>query len=221
MERVRPRAALEPQVMAGQPAIQPRPGAARRPPLFVWLGAALFGLTNAAGGHGCEFLVARLEVRPEGVELAITADFIGNPLLADATAAKAALRQSLQVRLDGRLQPLEKLAPLQFREDAGWDPEAPAAFAPPADAPAHPLLTAVWRWRPDRRQLAFGVPDGHLHDVLLWTRDPALPGRQTKWMLLIEGEDTPAIAWATPTPLWPWGLTLPALGLLWWWRRRG
>lgn len=142
-----------------------------------------------AFGHACEFLVAKLEIKEGIVQLEITADYGGNPMLADEDAARDAIKRILQVSE----RPLEDFAPLVFERRQQWDPATPASFSPPPDGQAHELLTAVWRWKPTAREIVFGVPDGSPNDVLLWTTADHLPGRQVQWMLLIEGEKTPAI----------------------------
>jgi hypothetical protein len=157
--------------------------------LAMFAGGAVLGPLPALG-HGCEFLLARVEAREGWVRLEITADPVGNPLLADEAAAVAALRGSLQVRTGAGLRPLAELAPVRVETRDRWDPEAPSFQSPPAADEPHRLLTAVWEWRPPAEEVAFAVPRGNLHDVLLWR--PAR-GEPALWRLLIEGETGPAI----------------------------
>jgi len=169
-----------------------------------------------AFGHACEFLVARLEVKTGAVALEITADYGANPLIADEDAARAAVKRILQVRANGQPRSLEDLAPMRLERRTQWDAEAPASFSPPPDDQEHQLLTATWRWQPDGTEIAFAVPKGSHHDVLLWTRDEHLPGRQAKWMLLIEGESTPVIPIQhNGSGWWYAGLLLPLLIIAW------
>lgn len=144
-------------------------------------------------GHACEFLVAKLEVKPDRVTLEITADYGGNPMIPDEATAQEAVRNILQVHLGGQVRRLEDLEPLKFEKRSQWDPEAPASFAPAPDGQGHLLLTGIWTWRPHTGRIALAVPDNNPHDVLLWTQDDKLPGKDAKWMLLIEGEKTPEI----------------------------
>ena len=146
-----------------------------------------------AFGHACEFLVAKVEITRDLVILEITADYGGNPMIADEEAARVALKNILQIHAGGQTHALETLAPLNFEHRQQWDPATPANFSPPPDGQTHQLLTAVWRWKPKAREIAFGVPDGSPNDVLLWTTAGQLPGKDVQWMLLIEGESTPAI----------------------------
>ncbi|MDZ4289865.1 MAG: hypothetical protein U0984_18010, partial [Prosthecobacter sp.] len=146
-----------------------------------------------ASGHACEFLVAKMQISEGVVQLEITADYGGNPMIPDEDTARAAVQKILQVHQGGQPKSLEDLAPLAFERRQQWDPATPASFSPAPDGQAHELLTAVWRWQPKTHEVAFGVPDGSPNDVLLWTTAEHLPGKQVQWMLLIEGEKTPMI----------------------------
>jgi hypothetical protein len=188
--------------------------------LFILAGGAVMAPLFAFG-HACEFLVARLELNGDALHLEITADYGGNPLIADEAAAREALQKILQVRSRGQGRTLEELAPLKFERRAEWDPLAPTAFAPAPDGQPHQLLTALWQWRADVGELSLAVPKGNLHDVLLWTRDEHLPGKQAQWMMLIEGENTPPIFIPRSSP-WKWlgGSAFVMAGLgLWFWRK--
>lgn len=156
----------------------------------ILAGGAVLGPLPALG-HGCEFLLARVDAREGGVRVEITADPAGNPLLADEAAALAAVRSSLQVRMQDGLRPLADLAPVRVETRDRWDPEAPSFQSPPATDASHRLLTAVWEWRTPAEQVVFAVPRGNLHDVLLWRPAGHAPAQ---WRLLIEGESGPAIA---------------------------
>ena len=157
--------------------------------LTILAGGAVLGPLPALG-HGCEFLLARVEAVEGRVRLEITADPVGNPLLADEAAAVAAVRGSLQVRTEAGLRPLAELAPVRVEMRDRWDPEAPSFQSPPMEGEPHRLLTAVWEWRTPAEQVVFAVPRGNLHDVLLWR-----PARDepAQWRLLIEGESGPVI----------------------------
>lgn len=208
MECLWSRAALE-QEMSRRPLI-----------LFILSGGAVMAPLFAFG-HACEFLVARLEVKGDALQLEITADYGGNPLITDEAAASEAVRKILQVRSKGQGRTLEELAPLKIERRTDWDPQAPTTFSPAPDGQPHQLLTALWQWRADADELTLAVPEGSLHDVLLWTRDEHLPGKQAKWMMLIEGESTPQISIQRPAS-WKWWLpmTFMLVGIgLWLWRK--
>lgn len=163
--------------------------------VFVILFSPLFVF-----GHACEFLVVRLETKPDRVVLEITADYGGNPLIPDETTAREAVKNILQVHLGGQVRRLEDLEPLKFEKRSQWDPDAPAAFSPAPDGQEHQLLTGIWSWPPHTDFISLGVPRKNLHDVLLWTRDEKLPGKDARWMLLIEGDKTPEIRLKPETP---------------------
>lgn len=172
-----------------------------------------------AFGHACEFLVARLETKPDLVTLEITADYGGNPLIVDEAAAREAVRSIFKVHSGGQVKGLEELSPLRMESRSQWDPATPASLAPPPDGQTHLLITGVWNWKPDADFMALAVPKKNLHDVLLWTRGEKLPGKDARWMLLIEGDKTPDIRVKPETLgprfsswLWFW-LPVPALGL--------
>jgi len=180
-----------------------------------------------AFGHACEFLVAKLEVKDGVVQLEITADYGANPMLADEAAANEAVQRILQLRVKDQTEPLQELAPLIFEHRKQWDPATPASFSPPPDGQEHQLLTGIWRWQPEAKEIALSVPKGCPNDVLLWTTAEHLPGKQVQWMLLIEGESTPVIhmpqSGVSRKPWWlPIGVlvALSLIGWLWLIKRR-
>lgn len=154
-------------------------------------------------GHGVEFLSARLTLLPQAeVLLEVTADYGSNPMLTDEAAARAALADPIRLRQNDTLVPLASLAPSQISENDDWEQFAPASYLPPdTSTEAHQLLTAAWRWRSDTPEIIFEMPKGKLHDVLLWTRDASNPEALPKWMLLLGGDRSKAIAVAWP-PWW-------------------
>ena len=180
----------------------------RRPIITLLAGGAVLA-PLLAFGHACEFLAAGLQVTPAGeVELQITADYGGNPMIADEEAARAAVLSILRVEHGGRTSALGDVAPLRIERRSQWDPATPASFSPPPDGQEHQLITATWRWRPDAPEIRFKVPDGSHHDVLLWRReaDPQ-PGAETKWTLMIAGDQSPVIVMPqkNPGPAMLWG----------------
>jgi hypothetical protein len=144
-------------------------------------------------GHGVEFISARLRIVDEAVELRLTADYGGNPMLADESAARAVLPEVLQVEHDGRCLRLSELAPLQMERSSQWDEALPVSLSPAPDGLAHQLLVGIWRWQADAaiKELRFVVPNTSIYDVLLWKQEA---GEEVKTMLLIAGDRTPAIS---------------------------
>lgn len=155
-----------------------------------------------AFGHGAEFLSAKLTLLPDAeVLLEITADYGGNPLIADEVAAKAALLDPIRLQRDETLVPLAQLADASISQHDNWAEFAPASYLPSdTEAQSHALITAAWRWQSDAPEIVFEMPEGKLHDVLLWTRDETNPAAPPKWMLLLAGDKSKAI----PVHWAPW-----------------
>lgn len=168
-----------------------------------------------AFGHGVEFLSARLTLLPEAeVLLEVTADYGSNPMLTDEAAARAALVDPVRLRQDDVLVPLATLSASVVSENDDWEQYAPASYLPPdTSTETHQLLTAAWRWRSETPEIVFEMPKGKLHDVLLWTRDARNPDAPPKWMLLLGGDRSKAIAVVWP-PWWQRWPTVMASSVL-------
>lgn len=173
---------------------------------FVILGSPLSAL-----GHGAEFLSARLTLLPDAeVLLEITADYGGNPLIPDEATAREALNDPVRLAADHGIVPLSEVAAPSISQHENWAEFAPAAYLPAgADDQPHQLITAAWHWRSETPEIVFEMPKGKMHDVLLWTRDETNPAAPPKWMLLLAGDKSKAIAvhWT------PWWHRWPAAGL--------
>lgn len=156
-----------------------------------------------ACGHGAEFLSAKLTLLPDAeVLLEITADYGGNPLIADEAAAKEALMDPIRLRRDEKLVPLAQVAAASISQHNNWAEFAPASYLPSdTEAQPHTLITAAWRWRSETPEIVFEMPRGKMHDVLLWTRDETNPDAPPKWMLLLAGDQSKATAVHWP-PWW-------------------
>jgi hypothetical protein len=154
-------------------------------------------------GHGAEFLSAKLTLLPEAeVLLEITADYGGNPLIADEAVAKEALMDPVRLMRGESLVPLAELSAASITQHDNWAEFAPASYLPSdAETQAHTLITAAWRWRSSEPEIVFEMPKGKLHDVLLWTRDQTNPDAPPKWMLLLAGDRSKAISIHWP-PWW-------------------
>ena len=147
-------------------------------------------------GHGAEFLSAKLTLLPEAeVLLEVTADYGGNPLIADEAAAKEALIDPIRLRRDETLVPLAELSAASVTQHDNWAEFAPASYLPSdAETQPHTLITAAWRWRSSEPEIVFEMPKGKMHDVLLWTRDQTNPDAPPKWMPLLSGDRSKAIS---------------------------
>jgi hypothetical protein len=154
-------------------------------------------------GHGAEFLSAKLTLLPEAeVLLEVTADYGGNPLIADEAAATEALIDPIKLRLGEALVPLAELSAASITQHDKWAEFAPASYLPSeTEAQPHTLITAAWRWRSSEPEIVFEMPKGKMHDVLLWTRDQTNPDAPPKWMLLLAGDRSKAISVHWP-PWW-------------------
>ena len=178
---------------------------------FVILAAPL-----CAFGHGAEFLSAKLTLLPDAeVLLEITADYGGNPLIADEAVAREALIDPVRLRHHETLVPLAELSAVNITQHDNWAEFAPAAYLPSdTEAQPHTLITAAWRWRSESPEIVFEMPKGKLHDVLLWTRDQTHPDAPPKWMLLLAGDQSKAIAVHWP-PWWRrWQTVMASSGLI-------
>ena len=186
-------------------------------PLRVWrsfvilISAFVILAPASAMGHGAEFLSAKLTLLPDAeVRLEVTADYGGNPLISDEAAAKEALLDPIQLRSGNTLVPLSKITPASVTKHDNWVEFAPASYLPSdTETQPHALITSAWRWRSALPEIVFEMPKGKLHDVLLWTHDENNPDAPPKWMLLLAGDRSKAIAvhW---TPWWRRWQTLMA-----------
>jgi len=147
-------------------------------------------------GHGAEFLSAKLTLLPDAeVLLEITADYGGNPLIADESIAREALNDPVRLKHHETLVSLAELAAVNITQHDNWAEFAPASYLPSdTEAKPHTLITAAWRWRSETPEIVFEMPKGKLHDVLLWTRDQTNPDVSPKWMLLLAGDRSKAIS---------------------------
>lgn len=166
-------------------------------------------------GHGAEFLSAKLTLLPDAeVLLEITADYGGNPLIADESTAREALSDPVRLKRHETLVPLAELAAVNITQHDNWAEFAPASYLPSdTEAQPHALITAAWRWRSETPEIVFEMPKGKLHDVLLWTRDQTNLDVSPKWMLLLAGDRSKAIPvhW---TPWWQRWQTLMVSSVL-------
>ena len=182
---------------------------------FVCIVLAPVGMS----AHGVEFLSARLTLLPDAeVLLEVTADYGSNPMLVDETSARAALADPIRLREGDALVPLAERATPHVAENDDWEEFAPAAYLPDdAEGQAHQLLTSAWRWRSTTPEIIFEMPKGKKHDVLLWTRDQSDAKAPPRWMLLLGGDRSKAIAVAWPPwwrRNWPTMMALGVFGLV-------
>jgi hypothetical protein len=180
MEQVGPRASLDAQIMRSRIVRSiTLMGGAIVAPLF-------------ASAHGTDFLQTKVSFSTLGnVRLEITANYGGNPMIADRDHATRILPDALQICLPSGPVPLAQLAPIRLEERTEFDPTSPLPTE--AVSTAHELLTACWEWRPDCDQIQFEVPQNSKHDVMLWVIDSEKPEGIPRWMMLLGGDVTPII----------------------------
>ena len=176
-------------------------------------------------GHGLEFITAKLTLLPEAtVQLEVTADYAGNPLVADEVAAREAIANPLHVRHGGDWVSLDALSRPKVTMHSDWASCAPPSLPPTPPEAEHALVTATWRWQHADEFVSFAVPKGNMHDVFLWQGEAGDPASGPKWMLLLAGDVTkelklkPRRGWMVPLGFGA-GLIIAA-GFFWWMRGR-
>lgn len=175
--------------------------------IFAAGGAVLAPL--CASGHGLEFLTAKLTLLPDAeVQLEVTADHAGNPLVQDEAAARAAVASPLHVKHGETWVSLNSLAKPSLNSHADWAGCAPPSLPPPPPDAQHALITATWRWQHMTDTVSFTVPKGNLHDVFLWQAETSGTPNAPRWMLLLAGDVTREMA-LMPRRRWLW----PAVGV--------
>jgi hypothetical protein len=156
-------------------------------PLFAFLFFLQLGFPSLSFAHGYDFLSARLDLLNGGslLELTITAEYGGNPMLPDIAKATQAMQEVLHIESRGQAHRLSDLAPLTLHQTTQQEGMLPPSIAHAEDGQDHQFLQAHWRWVPDASEVAFSVPKPSLHDVLLWR---LLPTGETQSMLLLSGD---------------------------------
>lgn len=198
---------------------------------FIAGGAIVLPLL--ASGHGSEFLEAKFFFDRSGTaHLEVTADYSGNPMIADEKEARAALDDILRVKIGDAEHKLADLAPVKLEPRDQPDPTSPMPRAPEFQSMKHELLTALWQWRPTGKTMQFVLPQGRQHSMVFWMKEENV--KEPRWVMLIAGDETPIIAvpdslavvyvWFEPVPLWVSALALfvlvVACFLLWHWCKR-
>jgi hypothetical protein len=155
--------------------------------------------------HSGQFLLAKVIVREPGrVQLEVTVDYGANPMVHTEEEASEALPGVLRVIQEGRPVALEELGPVRMEKRADLDPTCPlpdSASSSAADPENHQLLTAIWDWTTRARSLAFEVPKGVPHDVILWRVDGNSQQRAQSWFYLIAGDQTAPLSLPQPSML--------------------
>ena len=227
MEQVRPRSALEYEVTVVVRGLCPPTTRLRRCPRIAILAVLVTGLAlpaPSAFAHGNQFVCARVTIGDDGhVGLELTADYGDNPNIADADAAREVLREALRLQIGDDLVPLEKLGELRFSASDHYTDDSPVPSA--VEPGPHRLVLASWQARLPGQRLVFVAKERTPLDVVMWQAGEKPSPGQSRWMLLIAGERSPAFV-LTPAAAnipagWFAGLALlAALPLLIWSRLR-
>ena len=164
--------------------------------LFAWIFAPLF-----LGAHGTEFIMARMNLIEDQsmIELRLGIDYLGNPMIADEAAARAALQQALHVRHGEKTTRFTDLASITLESSSSWEDTMPDSLQPPDDGQPHQIMIGTWRWKADATEVAFTVAKGNRNDVLLWQQ--AGDG-EVKSSMLLGGDISPALILASPPASW-------------------
>jgi hypothetical protein len=175
----------------------------RGAPGFLWLALAMLAPARLLA-HGSEFILAKI-VTPGGgrLQLELSADYLGNPMLGTEEAARTALAKVLAVRVGDKVLPIDSLAPLTFQKRADFDPDAPIPRSPADGSEQHAVLAASWSWKPGAESVSFEVPKGVPHSVIAWKHELGQPAAEVRWAILIEGDRSPPVAIPRPVTS-PW-----------------
>jgi hypothetical protein len=193
--------------------------------LLAVLLTGLMGTGPRLFAHGNESLFARVSPGDGGaVTIELTADLGGNALIVDEADARRILSEALLVQLDGQQYPLAHFGTLTFEQRTHYSDDAPIASR--GDPTPHQLLTAVWHARLPGRSVSFATPMHTAFDVVLWNTAEDVPSGQSRWMLLICGEESRIVRLSSgPQSVLIWlsgcavAIVVMAGGLLASWRR--
>ncbi len=173
--------------------------------LAILSGAAIV-LPLSAWAHGSEFLTAKaLLLRDGGVQLEVTADYGDNPMIASEEEAKNAVTNALRWQCEGN-DAANSLGAPKLEKRTQPDPSSPLPVDPLSKDQAHSLLRAVWQLHPSAPSISFKVPEGSSQSVILWMQHEAQPNEKPRWVMLVSGDESPAISLTHPAPRnpFPW-----------------
>jgi hypothetical protein len=169
--------------------------------VLLTAGAAI-ALPLSVCGHGSEFLLAKVQLMKDASLLVeVTADYGENPMLSSEEEARAALKDTLNVRVGDQSHPLNEVVPVRFERRSQQDPSAPLPPDPLAEGKSHQLLTASWQWKPSADAIAFDIPKESTNTLIMWVMDEQQPTAKPKWQMLIAGDVSPPIT--LPRSPWP------------------
>lgn len=202
------------------------PGYLQRGVRKCWLLAFFWALVPASThGHGMQYLLAKLSLQPGSIRLEITADYSGNPLITDESAAREAIATMLQLHLGSEISRLAEVNRIRFHKTSTVDPTCPIEIPAPPAGSSHEFLTGSFDRAIPTESLQLSVPKGNPNDVVLWLATAGEPSTQPQKFYLIAGEETPVFTLPKRPPIpWPWlgAILLTSVAILLWKRpRRG
>lgn len=161
----------------------------------LFTAGAAIALPLSVVAHGSEFLLAKVEMMKDtSLLVEVTADYGENPMLSTEQEARDALKDTLNLRIGDQSLPLNSVVPVRFEKRTQQDPTAPLPSDPLAENKPHQLLTASWRWKPSEESIAFELPQGRPHTMIMWVADEKQPEAMPKWRMLIGGDVSPPIS---------------------------
>lgn len=149
--------------------------------------------------HASEFLFAKVTLLQDGdCELTLTADYADNPMIPSEAEARRIITDLVQVRTGEHVMKFSSLGPPRFEKPTALDPTTPAFPSTPEDRSKSALISARWRWTPTAPAFTLEIPRDQSHGILLWTvAEGQTPEPQTRWAMLLSGDESPLI---TPQP---------------------
>ena len=188
MEPVRPRAALESQVIR-----------ALRHLVVTW-GALVLPLFVCA--HNGEFLLAKLTLRSDGsCVLRVTVDTEANFNLQNRAQLTKAAEGLFLVSVGKETTSLGQVAgEPSFFSETKLDPAAPLGHTPEEMAKAYKLEVVEWTWTSASPKFLLRLPEMSPHTVVLWLNDETKPVAKPRWVMMIAEDESPLITAATPLP---------------------
>lgn len=143
------------------------------------------------------------------IELRLGIDYLGNPMIVDEAAARAALEQALNIHHGEKVSRFTDLAPLVLESSGTWEDTLPDSLQPPDDGQPHQILIGTWRWKADAQAISFSVAKGNRNDVLLW-RPSEKVSEEIQSTLLLGGDVSPPLIFEPPPTFWRFtGWVLP------------
>ena len=158
------------------------------------LGGALL-LPLFASAHNGEWLLAKCTIAEDNsVTVRITADAEANPRIKTQEDLVRETKGLLLV-YDGKTTTdfLLQASRVDLGVDDRLDPDAPLGHTPEEMAKSYTLLKLTAQASVTPRKFTFRLPEGSPHTVILWLVDKRLEKQESRWVMLIGGDESPMI----------------------------